>query len=97
MRVDVTATDPHGASVSGHFIAEVQTLNDTNGAPFLANPGPQRFAHNQTIQPLVLPNYLMYVTARGATNALTMSLAQELGRDNIQVNAVAPNYVESPT
>ena len=44
-----------------------------------------------------LPNYSMYVTARGATNALTVSLAQELGRDNIQVNAIAPNYVESPT
>ena len=44
-----------------------------------------------------LPNYSMYVTARGATNALTISLAQELGRDNIQVNAIAPNYVESPT
>ena len=44
-----------------------------------------------------LPNYAMYVTARGATNALTLSLAQELGRDNIQVNAIAPNYVESPT
>ena len=44
-----------------------------------------------------LPNYSMYVAARGATNALTVSLAQELGRDNIQVNAIAPNYVESPT
>ena len=44
-----------------------------------------------------LPNYSMYVTARGATNALALSLAQELGRDNIQVNAIAPNYVESPT
>ena len=44
-----------------------------------------------------LPNYSMYVTARGATNALTVSLAQELGRDNIHVNAIAPNYVESPT
>ena len=44
-----------------------------------------------------LPNYSMYVTARGAANALTVSLARELGRDNIQVNAIAPNYVESPT
>lgn len=44
-----------------------------------------------------LPNYSMYVTARGATNALAVSLAQELGRDNIQVNAIAPNYVESPS
>ena len=39
----------------------------------------------------------MYVTARGAANALAVSLARELGRDNIQVNAIAPNYVESPT
>jgi NAD(P)-dependent dehydrogenase (short-subunit alcohol dehydrogenase family) len=44
-----------------------------------------------------LANYSMYVAARGATNALAVSLAQELGRDNIQVNAIAPNYVESPT
>ena len=44
-----------------------------------------------------LPNYSIYVTARGATNALAVSLAQELGRDNIQVNAIAPNYVESPS
>ena len=44
-----------------------------------------------------LPNYSMYVTARGGANALAVSLAQELGSDNIQVNAIAPNYVESPT
>ena len=44
-----------------------------------------------------LPNYSTYVSARGATNALAVSLAQELGRYNIQVNAIAPNYVESPT
>ena len=44
-----------------------------------------------------LPNYAMYATARGAANALAVSLAKELGRHNIQVNAVAPNYVESPT
>ena len=44
-----------------------------------------------------LPNYSIYVSARGATNALAVSLAQELGRYNIQVNAIAPNYVESPT
>ena len=44
-----------------------------------------------------LPNYSMYVTARGGANALAVSLARELGRDNIQVNAIAPNYVESPS
>lgn len=43
-----------------------------------------------------LPNYSMYVTARAATNGLALSLAKELARDNIQVNAIAPNYVENP-
>jgi len=43
-----------------------------------------------------LPNYTMYVTARGAANSMTVSLAKELGPHNIQVNAIAPNYVESP-
>jgi NAD(P)-dependent dehydrogenase (short-subunit alcohol dehydrogenase family) len=44
-----------------------------------------------------LPNYSMYVTGRGAANALAVSLAQELAGFNIQVNAIAPNYVESPS
>tara|TARA_R110000868_G_scaffold37288_13_gene132090 strand:+ start:385 stop:1116 length:732 start_codon:yes stop_codon:yes gene_type:complete len=42
-----------------------------------------------------LPNYSMYVAARGAANALTVTLAKELAPFNINVNAVAPNYVES--
>ncbi len=44
-----------------------------------------------------LPNYSMYCAARGGANALTVSLAKELGKFNIQVNALAPNFVESPT
>lgn len=44
-----------------------------------------------------LPNYSMYVAARGAANALAVSLAGELARFNIQVNAVAPNFIESPS
>lgn len=43
-----------------------------------------------------IPNYSMYVTARAATNGLAKTLALELGRDNIQVNAIAANYVENP-
>jgi NAD(P)-dependent dehydrogenase (short-subunit alcohol dehydrogenase family) len=39
----------------------------------------------------------MYVAARGGANALAVSLARELAPFNIQVNAVAPNFVESPT
>ncbi|MBO6827182.1 MAG: SDR family oxidoreductase [Sneathiella sp.] len=44
-----------------------------------------------------LPNYSMYVAARGGANALAVSLAKELGKFNIQVNALAPNFIESPT
>ncbi len=44
-----------------------------------------------------LANYSMYVAARGGANALAVSLARELAAFNIQVNAVAPNFVESPT
>ncbi len=44
-----------------------------------------------------LPNYSMYATARGAANALTISLAREVAASNILVNAIAPNYVESET
>jgi NAD(P)-dependent dehydrogenase (short-subunit alcohol dehydrogenase family) len=36
-----------------------------------------------------LPNYSCYVVARGATNAMAVTLAQEVARHNIQVNAVA--------
>ena len=43
-----------------------------------------------------IPNYSMYVAARGGANALAQTLAKELGRHNIQVNALAPNFVESP-
>jgi len=42
-----------------------------------------------------LPNYCMYAAGRGGANALAVSVAKELARDNIQVNAVAPNYIES--
>ncbi|HEX7927434.1 MAG TPA: SDR family oxidoreductase, partial [bacterium] len=44
-----------------------------------------------------LANYGMYATARGATNAMTVSLAKELAPHNIVVNAIAPNYMENPS
>jgi len=42
-------------------------------------------------------NYASYVIARAATNSMAQVLAQELAEHNIQVNAVAPNFIESPT
>jgi NAD(P)-dependent dehydrogenase (short-subunit alcohol dehydrogenase family) len=44
-----------------------------------------------------LANYSIYVTARGAANSLAQTLAVELAPHNIQVNAIAPNFIESPT
>jgi NAD(P)-dependent dehydrogenase (short-subunit alcohol dehydrogenase family) len=43
-----------------------------------------------------LANYSMYATARGAQNALMLSLAKELAPHRITVNAVAPNYIDTP-
>jgi NAD(P)-dependent dehydrogenase (short-subunit alcohol dehydrogenase family) len=43
-----------------------------------------------------IANYSMYVAARAATLGLVQSLARELGRDGITVNAVGSNYVENP-
>ncbi len=43
-----------------------------------------------------LANYSMYAAARAGTNGLAKSLARELGKDNIQVNAIASNYIENP-
>ena len=43
-----------------------------------------------------IANYAPYVSARAAANGLVASLAKELGRDGITVNAVGSNYVENP-
>jgi len=44
-----------------------------------------------------LANYSIYATARGAGNNLVKSLSLELAAANIQINAIAPNYIENPT
>jgi NAD(P)-dependent dehydrogenase (short-subunit alcohol dehydrogenase family) len=43
-----------------------------------------------------IANYAPYASARAAANGLVNSLAKELGRDGITVNAVGSNYVENP-
>ena len=43
-----------------------------------------------------LKNYSMYASARAAAHGLVLSLAKELASYNIQVNAIAPNFIENP-
>lgn len=66
--------------------------------PAMREAGGGRLLFVTSAAPLIgLANYSMYATARGAQNAMVKSLARELARDQILVNAIAPNFVESPT
>lgn len=44
-----------------------------------------------------IPGASAYTAARGAQNAFIRSVGLEVARFNVQVNAVAQNYVENPT
>ncbi|BCJ86861.1 SDR family NAD(P)-dependent oxidoreductase [Effusibacillus dendaii] len=43
-----------------------------------------------------LPKYTPYSAARAGANGFTKALGKEVARYNIQVNAIAQNYVENP-
>ncbi|WP_380786120.1 SDR family NAD(P)-dependent oxidoreductase [Sphingomonas sp. R86521] len=45
---------------------------------------------------LGLPELILYQTAKAAIEGLTRSLARDLGRDNIRVNAIIPGNVKTP-
>jgi len=45
---------------------------------------------------LGLPDLILYQTAKAAIEGMTRSLARDLGRDNIRVNAVIPGNVKTP-
>ncbi len=45
---------------------------------------------------LGLADLVIYQTAKAAIEGLTRSLARELGRDNIRVNAIIPGNVQTP-
>jgi len=44
-----------------------------------------------------IPKVAGYAAARGAQNAFVRSVGLEVAGDNVQVNAVAQNYVENDT
>ena len=45
---------------------------------------------------LGLSDLVLYQTAKAGIEGLTRSLARELGRDNIRVNAIIPGNVQTP-
>ena len=54
--VDVTATDPRGASISTFFEVQLNALLNDNGAPsFESQVNPLQFALNKAIEPVILP------------------------------------------
>ena len=53
--IDVTATDPHGASVSTFFTVLVGHLPDTKAPRFEAQAESLSFTKNEAIEPVVLP------------------------------------------
>ena len=66
-------------------------------APSMRQRKSGRFVFVSSAAPLRgIANYAPYVAARAAANGLVSSLAKELGRDGITVNAVGSNYVENP-
>ncbi len=44
-----------------------------------------------------IPKLAAYCTARGAQNAFVRAVGLEVARHNVQVNAIAQNYVENPS
>jgi NAD(P)-dependent dehydrogenase (short-subunit alcohol dehydrogenase family) len=45
---------------------------------------------------LALPDLILYQTAKAAIEGMTRSLARDLGRDGIRVNAIIPGNVQTP-
>jgi 3-oxoacyl-[acyl-carrier protein] reductase len=49
---------------------------------------------SMTLHGVVVSGFAHYVATKGAIVALTRALARELGKDNIAVNTISPDYVE---
>jgi len=50
-----------------------------------------------TVNWLMIPNYVHYITTKAAVIGFTRGLANELGQHNITVNAIAPSLVKNET
>lgn len=44
-----------------------------------------------------IPNYSMYCIGRGAQHSMIQALSKELAKNNISINGVGGNYIESPS
>lgn len=88
---DASWDDSIAINLKHQFFA-AQSLVETmrqNGGGSIINLG--SISWHLGIQDLVI-----YQTAKAAIEGLTRSLARELGRDNIRVNAILPGNVETP-
>ena len=65
-------------------------------APHMRASGGGRIINLASGAPLKgVPNFLHYISSKGAVIAMTRGLARELGKDRITVNALAPGFTVS--
>ena len=65
-------------------------------APHMRKGGYGRIINLASGAPLKgVPNFLHYISSKGAVIAMTRGLARELGKDRITVNALAPGFTVS--
>jgi 2-keto-3-deoxy-L-fuconate dehydrogenase len=66
-------------------------------APMMARRGAGKIVAVTSAAPLRgIPGSTAYCAARGAQNAFVRATGLEFARDNVQINAVAQNYVSNP-
>ncbi|MEZ5933626.1 MAG: SDR family oxidoreductase [Alphaproteobacteria bacterium] len=98
LRAPVDEADPREMRAALEALVEWPYRLIGRAVPAMKTAGSGRIVMVTSAAPLRgLANYSIYATARGAGNALVKSLSLELAPFNIQINAIAPNYIENPT